>query len=132
MKPEEESLPYTSAEFVEKVKQATLDFEPGTQSSYSSAGYAVLARALEIASGKPYTQLLDEYVFTPAGMKDSVDFNGEKIMERRAQDYLLGSAGFINAPLKDYSFLVGAGSVFSTARDVYKFGEAVIDGKYGE
>lgn len=65
-------------------------------------------------------------------MKDSLDFNGEMIIERRAQDYMLDSNGLINAPLKDYSFLVGAGSVFSTARDVYKFGEAVFSGKYGE
>ena len=132
MRPEEESLPYTSAEFVEKVKGARLAFEPGTQRLYSSAGYAVLARVLEIASGKPYSQLLQEYIFTPADMKDSLDFNGETIIDRRSQDYLLESRGVVNAALKDYSFLVGAGSVYSTARDVYKFGEAVLDGKYGE
>jgi CubicO group peptidase (beta-lactamase class C family) len=132
MPPEQEAVSYSSAEFIEKVKQAKLAFEPGTQRLYSSGGYAVLARVLEIASGKNYSQLLQEYVFTPATMKDSVDFNSEKIMERRAQDYLLDAHGYINAPLKDYSFLVGAGSVFSTARDVYKFGEAVLDGKYGE
>jgi CubicO group peptidase (beta-lactamase class C family) len=132
MPPEMETVPYTSAEFVEKVKQAKLLFEPGTQSLYSSAGYAVLARCLEIASAKSYAQLLQEYVFTPAGMTDSVDFNGETIIERRAQDYYLSPDGYVNAPLKDYSFLVGAGSVFSTARDVYRFGEAVLDGKYGE
>lgn len=132
MRPEEESLPYTSAEFVEKVKGARLAFEPGAQRLYSSAGYAVLARALEIASGKTYSQLLQEYVLAPAGMNDSLDFNGEAIMERRSQDYLLESRGVVNAALKDYSFLVGAGSVYSTAKDVYKFGEAVLDGKYGE
>ena len=132
MPPEQETVAYTSAEFVEKVKQSKPAFEPGTQRLYSSGGYAVLARALEIASGKPYAQLLQEYVFNPASMKDSLDFNGEIIMERRAQDYLLDQNGYINAPLKDYSFLVGAGSVFSTARDVYKFGEAVMDGKFGE
>ncbi|MEW6212111.1 MAG: serine hydrolase domain-containing protein, partial [Acidobacteriota bacterium] len=132
MKPEEETIPYTSAEFIEKVKQAKLAFEPGSQRLYSSAGFSVLARALEIASGKSYSQLLQEYVFAPADMKDSLDFNGEVIIERRAQDYLLSPAGYINASLKDYSFLVGAGSVYSTARDVYKFGEAVLDGKYGE
>ena|SRR5215213_6730369 len=132
MKPEEETIAYTSAEFVEKVKQAKLAFEPGTQRLYSSGGYAVLARVLEIASGKPYAQLLQEYVFTPAAMQDSLDFNSEIIMERRSQDYMLDAKGVVNAPLKDYSFLVGAGSVFSTAKDVYKFGEAVLDGKYGE
>ncbi|HEY0459745.1 MAG TPA: serine hydrolase [Pyrinomonadaceae bacterium] len=132
MPPEQETVPYTSAEFIERVKQAKLLFEPGTQNLYSSAGYAVLARTLEIASGKPYAQLLQEYVFAPAGMTDSLDFNSEAIMERRAQDYYLSPEGFINAPLKDYSFLLGAGSVFSTARDVYRFGEAILDGKYGE
>ena len=132
MPPEAESLPYTSAEFVEKVKQAKLAFEPGTNRLYSSAGYSVLARVLEIVSGKTYAQLLDEYVFRPAGMTDSLDFDGEMVMERRAQDYYLSPNGLVNVPLKNYSFLVGAGSVYGTARDVYRFGEAVLDGKYGE
>jgi CubicO group peptidase (beta-lactamase class C family) len=132
MPPEAESLAYTSAEFIEKVKPATLAFEPGTGRLYSSAGYAVLARVLEIASGKSYAQLLQEFVFVPAAMTDSVDFDGEMVMERRAQDYYLSPNGLVNVPLKNYSFLVGAGSVYSTARDVYKFGAAILDGKYGE
>jgi CubicO group peptidase (beta-lactamase class C family) len=132
MPSEAESVYYTSAEFIEKVKQSKLAFEPGTQRLYSSGGYAVLARVLEIATGKSYAELLREYVFAPAGMTDSVNCDGETIIERRAQDYFLSPNGYVNAPLKDYSFLVGAGSVFSTARDVYRFGEAVIDGKYGE
>ncbi len=132
MPPEAESLAYTSEEFVEKVKQAKLAFEPGASRLYSSAGYAVLARVLEIVSGKTFAQLLQEYVFAPAGMTDSVDFEGDKVIERRAQDYYLSPAGLINVPLKNYSFLVGAGSVYGTARDIYRFGEAVLDGKYGE
>ena len=131
MPTEQESVSYTSPEFMEKVKKAQLDFKPGEKTSYSSGGYAVLARALEVASGKSYAQLLNEYVFEPANMKDSVTFNGEAIMERRAQNYYPSPNGVINVPLKDYSFLVGAGSVFSTAGDVYKFGEALVDGKYG-
>lgn len=132
MPSEAESLAYTSSEFVDKVKQAKLAFEPGTSRLYSSAGYAVLARVLEIASGKSYAELLKEYVFIPAGMTDSIDFASEVIMERRAQDYFLSPKGLVNVPLKDYSFLVGAGSVYSTARDVYRFADAVMDGKYGE
>lgn len=132
MPPEAESLAYSSAEFVEKVKKATLAFEPGSARLYSSAGYAVLARVLEIVSGKTYSELLQEYVFPPAGMTDSVDFVGDAVIERRAQDYYLSPDGLVNVPLKNYSFLVGAGSVYSTARDVYRFAEAVIDGKYGE
>jgi CubicO group peptidase (beta-lactamase class C family) len=132
MPPEAESVAYTSAEFVEKVKLAKLAFEPGSGRLYSSAGYAILARVLEIVSGKTYSQLLQEYVFTPAGMTDSLDFDGDAVMERRAQDYYLSPNGLVNVPLKNYSFLVGAGSVYGTARDVYRFGEAVLDEKYGE
>lgn len=132
MPSEMESVAYTSAEFVEKVKQSTLAFEPGTQSLYSSGGFAVLARCLEIASGKNYAQLLQEYVFKPAGMTDSVDFEGDIVIERRAQDYYYSPEGLVNVPLKNYSFLVGAGSVYSTAKDVYRFAETLLDGKYGE
>ena len=132
MPPEMESLAYTSEEFVEKAKVAKLAFEPGTSRLYSSGGYAVLARVLEIASGKTFQQLLQEYVFTPAGMTESVDFEGDAVIERRAQDYYLSPNGLVNVPVKNYSFLVGAGSVYSTARDVYRFAEAVLDGKYGE
>src|ERR1041385_7636986 len=84
MPPEAESLAYTSAEFIEKVKQAKLLFEPGSKSLYSSAGYSVLARTLEIASGKSYAQLLQQYVFAPAAMTDSVNFEGDDVIERRA------------------------------------------------
>jgi CubicO group peptidase (beta-lactamase class C family) len=132
MPPEAESVAYTSAEFVEKVKQAKLAFEPGSSRLYSSAGYAVLARVLEIVSSKTYQQLLQEYVFAPAGMTDSVDFVGDAVIERRAQDYYLSPDGLVNVPVKNYSFLVGAGSVYGTARDVYRFATAILDGKYGE
>jgi CubicO group peptidase (beta-lactamase class C family) len=130
MPPEFEATAYTSAEMVRKIAEAKLDFEPGTKRSYSSAGYTVLTRALEIASGETYAQLLNDYVFTPAGMKDSQDFNSETIIKRRAQDYFLRPTGIVNAPQKDYSFLIGAGSVFGTASDLMKFGNALLDGKY--
>ncbi len=132
MPTEQEAVPHTSAEMVDKIAQAKLEFEPGSQRLYSSAGFALLARILEIASGRQYAQLLQQYVFDPAGMKDSLDFDGEKIIPRRAQDYLLRPKGLVNAALMDYSFLIGAGSVFGTARDIHSFGEALLDGKYGK
>jgi CubicO group peptidase (beta-lactamase class C family) len=117
---------------VDRIKLAKLEFEPGARNLYSSAGYTVLARILELASGSSYADLLRQYVFAPAGMKSSVDFDGRAIIERRASDYLLDPAGPVNAPAKDYSFLVGAGSVLSTARDVHAFAMAVVNGTYGD
>ena len=131
MPPEYETVPYTSAEMIEKIKVAKLAFEPGAERLYSSAGFTVLARVLEIASGKPYAELLKTYVFTPANMRDTLDFDGVRLMERRASDYMLDGDGYRNAAVKDYSFLVGAGSVHGTAMDVHRFADAVIEGKYG-
>jgi hypothetical protein len=116
---------------VEKIKASKLAFEPGTQRLYSSGGYTVLARVLEIASGLSYAQLLQKYIIEPTKMTGTVDWNGPAIIERRTQDYLCGENGYINAPVKDYSFLLGAGSVISTASDVHKFATAIADGSYG-
>lgn len=132
MPPEEEAKRFTSAKFVERVKKAELAFEPGKEELYSSAGYAVLARVLELASGRSFQDLLEEYVFAPAKMNNTVDYDSRLIIPNKAESYLLGADGFTQTPRKDYSFLVGAGSVFSTARDVYKFGTAAIDGVYGK
>ncbi|NNE68470.1 MAG: serine hydrolase [Pyrinomonadaceae bacterium] len=128
---DEETKRFTPEQFVERVKKAKLEFEPGTDDLYSSAGYAVLARTLEIASGESFQDLLRKYVFAPAGMNDTEDFDSAQIMKNRAECYLLGGEGYTAAPLKDYSFLVGAGSVFSTARDIQAFAQATIDGKFG-
>jgi len=131
--PEEmETVSYTSEEMVNKVKLAKLEFEPGAKYFYSSAGYAVLARILEIASGKSYASLLDQYVFKPAKMTSSFEYDRASIIERRASDYLLDGHGLLNAPAKDLSFLVGAGSVVSTAGDVHRFAMAITSGAYGD
>jgi CubicO group peptidase (beta-lactamase class C family) len=127
----EESRVYTSAEMIEKIKAAKLAFEPGSREMYSSGGYAVLARVLEIVSGLSFSQLLQKYVFDPGQMTDTIDWSGPAIIERRTQEYVCDSTGYTNAAAKDYSFLIGAGSVVSTASDLYKFGNALIDGKFG-
>ena len=132
LKPEEECLPHTAAEVVEKAKLIKPAYKPNEKTLYSNTGYIVLARILEIVAGRSYQQLLQEYIFARSGMKDSMDFNGEAIIKGRAQEYLLEANGMVHSPLKDYSSFVGAGSVFSTAQDIYLFAEAALNGKLGE
>ena len=132
MPPQAETVPYTSGEMVDRIKGAKLEFEPGSGRLYSSAGYTLLARILELASGDSYASLLEKYVFRPAGMRSSVDYSFRPIIRGRAADYLVDTRGAFNAPAKDYSFLVGAGSVLSTARDVHAFALAVVNGVFGD
>lgn len=126
-----ENQRYTAADMTEKAKHATFLSEPGEKSLYSSATYSVLARVLEIAGGKTFPDLLKQYVYAPAHMTETVDYEETTDIPKRAREYLLQEKGPVAAPEKDYSFLVGAGSLFTTARDLARYFEAVLDTTYG-
>ena len=128
----DEALPLTTEEMVELAKRHELLSEPGTATTYSSAGYSVLARVLELASGRTYSELLAQHVLGPAGMTESTHPVGHALVPHRASSYQFDGAGHaINSPLRNYSFLVGAGSVFSTPRDLQRLMYAVVEGGYG-
>lgn len=130
--PEEETVPRTAADMVELARDTDLLFEPGERSVYSSGGYSVLARVLEIAGGMPYEDLLEHYLTGPAGMSHTAHVSARDIVARRAACYAWGLHGLENAPLQDLSFLVGAGSVYSTARDLFVMMRALTAGRLGE
>ena len=127
----DETEPMRPADLVEYAKKATLDFAPGTNGSYSSGGYTVLTRVLELASGQDYETLLAERVFGPAGMTQTVHADMRTFVRGRASSYVPDVHGIGNAPLKDMSFLAGAGSLYSTARDVHRLMLAVTEGRLG-
>ena len=127
----EETQPKSAAEMVAAAAQHELLFDPGTQSIYSSGGYAVLARVLELAGGKSYAQLLDELVVQPAGAERTLHPDARRLVPGRAQCYSWATDGFVRAPFKDYAFLVGGGSIYSNPRDLHRIVRALLDGKLG-
>ncbi|MDY6946531.1 MAG: serine hydrolase [Pseudomonadota bacterium] len=58
----------TLAETVASLNGTALVVPPGTEYKYSDAGYAVLARVLEVVGGRPFDQLLAAEVLTPRSM----------------------------------------------------------------
>ena len=129
----EESAPRTAADMVEFASKKDLLFEPGAGETYSSGGYSVLVRVLELASGKGYVELLQEHVLGPAGMTESIHPGGHNLIDSRASSYQFTAQGeLVNSPLKNYSFLVGAGSIFSTAGDLVRLMKAAVSGTFGE
>ncbi len=129
--PLDEVRPQTPASMADLAARRELIFDPGTDSVYSSAGFSVLARVLELAGGRSYAELLDEHVLTPAGMADTSDAGTRAILERRAASYYFATGGLVNAPAGDISHLVGAGSVFSTPRDLLAMQRALLAGELG-
>jgi CubicO group peptidase (beta-lactamase class C family) len=120
----------STTEMVETASRLPLDFPPGSKSSYSSGGFTVLARILEIASGKDYQTLLEEQIFGPLGMTHSRHASSAELLRDRVASYVPGRHGVENAPLEDFSVLVGAGSVWSTTRDLHRLVQAVIGGHF--
>ena len=132
----DESQPNSAADIAAKVSAQGLLFEPGSERLYSSAGYTTLAHVLEVASDQSFSQLLDEYVFGPAGMSSAQDETGQDLMVSRALPYRLGAnadgVAVKNAPYKDLRFLTGAGSVYATASDLYRYVRAIGNGVFGD
>ena len=124
--------PFSAAEVAERAQRRPLDFSPGARGSYSSGGFEVLACVLERTSGKSYRELVAERIFQPLEMTSTLHEDSRALMPGRATGYVLGPHGLENAPLRDFSALVGAGSVWSTARDLRRFVEAIVTGKLGE
>ena len=55
------------------IGRAPLAFAPGAQRLYSSAGFSLLARVLELATEKSYAQLLHELVLDRVNATDVFD-----------------------------------------------------------
>jgi CubicO group peptidase (beta-lactamase class C family) len=129
---EEETRPHTAADMVALAKKATLTQKPGAGSAYSSGGFAVLARVLELASGRSYGDLARERLFEPLGMSHTFHPDASAPAGPIAASYAPILGGARREPMKDLSFLVGAGSVFSTARDLHRLLWADMSGRFGE
>src|SRR6185437_1367087 len=62
---------WTLAETSRKIAAQPLLFQPGARWSYSTAGFDVLGRVVEVVSGMPFDEFLQKRVFTPLGMKNT-------------------------------------------------------------
>jgi len=115
-------------EIVDRLEDEPLDFEPGSDSNYSNGGFALLARILELATVKPFGEVLREQVFEPAGMTDSGHESHNELVPMLASGYTYGLNGVVPAPSVEMSLKVGGGSAYSTVGDLWRFARAVESG----
>ena len=127
----DENVPRTAADMVELARTCKFDFEPGRSYKYSSGGYAVLVRVLELASNKSYEQLLKETILDPLELTHTFHPGPNVDLSGAANSYTWGIDGLQIAPAKDYSFLIGAGALFSTPRDIFAISRALVNDEFG-
>ena len=98
-----------------------LEFTPGEHYSYSNSGYVVLTKIIETVSNQSYADYLQQYIFQPLRMNDSGCDRHETILQNRASGYISTGEGYQNAGYIDMSLPSGAGALYSTVEDLYKW-----------
>jgi CubicO group peptidase (beta-lactamase class C family) len=121
------------AETVGPIAQATLQFVPGAKVQYSNAGFYVLGRIIEIASGRPYADYVKETILDPLGMKEAFYPRGLASVEpRRMASVYRQRQGerflyFRYEPGMVTRNDTPDGGLFCTARDLSKFCQMFLD-----
>jgi CubicO group peptidase (beta-lactamase class C family) len=103
---------------------------PGQRFQYSNAGYIVLGLVVEELTGRPFTEVVQERVFEPAGMSASGFFRLDEPVPDVAVGYRRES---LDGPWRSNVYSVpvigGAdGGAMCTARDLDRFLRAYADG----
>jgi CubicO group peptidase (beta-lactamase class C family) len=104
-------------------------FRPGTKYAYSSYGYTVVGCAVEGASGERFQDYVAEHVLRPAGMTHTFVDDTLEIVPHRARGYQLVDGKVRNSMLMDSSYKIPGGGYVSTAEDLVRFAQALLEGK---
>lgn len=107
------------AEGLESFIGDRLRFAPGTNFLYSTWGYSLLSRKLELAAGSTFPQLLQTFVFEPCAMQDTA-VDGVAPMKDRASFYQAESGSYSMAALMDTSNRIAGGGLVSTPSDLVR------------
>ncbi len=129
----------TLAELVMGYAQQPLLFAPGSKWQYCNTGINTLGRIVEVVSKKPFPDFLERRLFKPLGMKDTTLYPTASQAKRIATSYGPGANSrglsetnipfLADAPLTSHDRPpMGAGGLFSTAQDLVKFYQMILNG----
>jgi len=116
-----------------------LRFQPGTSFLYSNEGLNTAARIIEVVSGISYERFMQDRLFDPLGMKDTTFWPSTEQVSRLAMSYKLDkqTGNLVEVPIDQLTYPLGdrqrrypmpAGGIFSTARDLSKFCQMILNG----
>lgn len=100
--------------------------KPGTESSYSNTNYIVLGLIAERVTHQRLENVLQQRIFTPAGMRDTSLETARVTDPPRVHGY----EGRRDVTPDDLSAAWAAGGVVSSARDLDAFLQALTSGKF--
>ena len=111
-------------------KQRSTYFKPGTQFKYSNTGYALLAMIVEKISVKSFAQFLEENIFKPLEMKNTVAHEeGISVVNNRAYGYERSGSNWIRKDQSITSAVLGDGGIYSNFEDLFKWEQSLYNNK---
>jgi CubicO group peptidase (beta-lactamase class C family) len=119
--------------YVDQLGTAPLDFQPGSTWAYSPvAGFDVLSRIVEKASGMTFDAFLQQRIFKPLGMKDITFWPNAEQRTRLASSYVAGPKGLQPRPDPDSMsgehYFSGAGGLIASAESYARFAMLLAQG----
>lgn len=121
---------YGKDEFIKQHCSGDLANDPGTIYSYCNAGYCILGRIIEKATGKTFERNLQERIFEPVGMTNSGYDRNRYVIKNRASGYTYGPFGLENADYIEMDATPGAaGALYSTVGDMFLWDRALYTDK---
>lgn len=109
-------------EQVDLIAKRPLQFEPGANYSYSSDGYTVLGRILEVICNKPYENVLDSLMLKPLHLTNTGYKSHYTIIGKKAAGYSEEYSGFKKARQIG---IAPSGGIYSIAADLFKWEQAL-------
>ena len=70
-----------------------LNFQPGSSYEYMNPTFQLLYTVIENASGKPFEEYMEQEVFTPAGMTNTLYFEESRDIPQMAHGYRMDTTG---------------------------------------
>jgi D-alanyl-D-alanine carboxypeptidase len=119
----------TPQEIIALTRDAPLHFPPGSAFKYNNGGYVILGHILERLTGMSYEAYLKRNILRPLGLDDTGYEKTGDALPFRARGYRLANGHFENAAFLAMSLPYAAGSVYSTARDLFAWLRALKAGK---
>ncbi|WP_394975171.1 serine hydrolase domain-containing protein [uncultured Croceitalea sp.] len=116
----------TIKESLDIFKGDSLLFEPKTKYGYSTYGYVLLSAAIEEVTGQNFLDYMQNNVFEPMEMHNTVPDLNHKIIDKRVEFYQLRDSTIINASYIDNSNKWAGGGFLSSSLDLAKMSQHLI------
>lgn len=113
-----------------RLAQPAQIYRPGATVAYSNYGNSLAAYIVERMSGQPFHEYVQEHIFDPLGMKDSIAHSvvedRPELLERKAKGYFFEGDGEFAQGAWNYMSMYPNGGNNGTAEDLAKFAMALM------